>query len=341
MADKGIEEQGGGVTSRHNPPGPLACRPRCRVLAAILIIAGLALASACDSQTPAPDGTARSAPAGQLTPRAFVPSFSSGSGGDAVKSAPAKRVLFVQGDHIPESGYPHSRVKDDGSKPESFTRLRSEVLEGDLKLAVEELVLTQDTRLDQVPLGQYAAVVLGSNARPLLAGEEAGALQAYVARGGSVLVYADFQYGPNNWASDNSLLSLLGIEVLSDNFQPTVDITDIDSAHPIMAGVKAIRGEGISQFRVSAAAAKSGVRVLAKCSPLTRSGCILPPSDQARVQPGDVVACVVVLEANTGGRFAGVCDRNLFQNGPGPGSDLDQVDDRLFARNLFRWLAKV
>jgi hypothetical protein len=48
----------------------------------------------------------------------------------------------------------------------------------------------------------------------------------------------------------------------------------------------------------------------------------------------------VVRENPKGGRLAGVCDRNLFQNGPGPGSDLDQVDDRLFARNLFRWLSK-
>jgi hypothetical protein len=80
--------------------------------------------------------------------------------------------------------------------------------------------------------------------------------------------------------------------------------------------------------------------VVASCTPLTRSGCILPPADQAKVQQGDVVACVVVRENAQGGRFAGVCDRNLFQNGPGPGSDLDQVDDRLFARNLFRWLSK-
>ena len=52
------------------------------------------------------------------------------------------------------------------------------------------------------------------------------------------------------------------------------------------------------------------------------------------------MACVTAQENAAGGRLAGVCDRNFFQNGPGPGSDLDQVDNRTFARNLFRWLTK-
>ena len=154
-----------------------------------------------------------------------------------------------------------------------------------------------------------------------------------------MLVYADSQYGPTAWDSDNYFLKQFGIQVLADNFQPTVDITDVEASHPILAGVKDIRGEGISQFLVSATAL-SASQVIARCSPLTRSGCILPEAEQALVKKGDVVACVFTRENASGGRLAGVCDRNFFQNGPGPGSDLDQADDHLFATNLFRWLSK-
>lgn len=304
-----------------------------------IALAGSLMLSACGAAG-SPD-----APTPALTPRAFVPALSSAGGTPeptatlqpTATSAPNK-VLFLQGDHIPDNGYPHSRVRDDGSKPESFTRLRIEVLEGDLGLMVDERILDQNTSFDAALLSGYSVVVLGSNGR-VLTPAEVQTITDYFMGGGSVLLYADFQYGPTNWDSDNSFLSQFGIEVLPDNFQPTVNITDIVSAHPVMAGVSAIRGEGISQFRVSAAALAEHM-VIAKCSPLTRSGCILPPADLAKVQPGEVVACVIVRQNTGGGRLATVCDRNIFHNGPGPGSDIDQADDRLFARNLFRWLSK-
>ncbi|HEY3291813.1 MAG TPA: hypothetical protein VGK87_16895 [Anaerolineae bacterium] len=312
-----------------------------RLIGAMALIGALGL-SAC-SATGNVTGTVESA----ITTASTAASTTGGGAATATVKAAQQilapvagarpAVLFIQGDHVPESGYPHSRVRDDGRKPESFTRLRSEVLEGDLKLAVDEFVLSKDNKVDAALLAKYRVVVLGSNAR-LFSQAEVGALTTYLANGGSVLVYADFQYGPNSWDSDNGFIGQFGVEMLADNLQPAVDITDFAN-HPVMAGVKAIRGEGINQFLISAAALNQ-FQVLAKCSPLTRSGCTLPPVDQSRVKKGDVVACVFVRENAKGGRLAGVCDRNLFQNGPGPGSDIDQVDDRLFARNLFRWLSK-
>jgi len=48
-----------------------------------------------------------------------------------------------------------------------------------------------------------------------------------------------------------------------------------------------------------------------------------------------------VRELPGGGRLAGVCDRNLFHNGPQKdGTDLGQADNRAFARNLFAWLTR-
>lgn len=327
-----------GLSGRSSFPGIVA---HGRLFSAMSIIGALTL-GAC-SATGNVAGTVVSA-ATAVAPAA--PASSAGAATSTVRAAqqilaPASGtrpdVLFIQGDHVPESGYPHSRVRDDGRKPESFTRLRSEVLEGDLKLTVDEFVLTKNNKIDAAQLARYRVVVLGSNAR-LFSLPEVEALSSFWTNGGSILVYSDSQYGPNSWDSDNSFINQFGVEILSDNFQPAVSITDF-AAHPVTAGVKAIRGEGISQFLINAASLNQ-FQFLAKCSPLTRSGCSLPPADQSKVKKGDVVACVFVRENAKGGRLAGVCDRNLFQNGAGPGSDIDQVDDRVFARNLFRWLSK-
>jgi hypothetical protein len=298
-----------------------------------LAAACLLLLGACNRQ---PESTV---PAG-MTPRAYVPAFTSGSGQTASNSAQssARRVLFIQGDFVPDSGYPHSRVHDDGAHPESFTRLRSEVLEGELKLNVDEFVLAGNVSFDRATLAQYGTVVLGSNAR-VLTQEEVATLTAYYAQGGSVLVYADSQYGNAAWDSDNDFLKQFGIQVLADNMQPAVEITGMTATHPIFSAVQDIRGEGLSQFIVGADALQK-TQVLAQCAPLTRSGCSLPQAQQQRVRQGDVVACVFTRENEAGGRLAGICDRNWFQNGPGPGSDLDQADNRRFATNLFRWLSK-
>ncbi len=263
------------------------------------------------------------------SPRAFLP---------AVTTEGRKRVLFINGDHIPETGYPHSRVHDDGTRPESFSRLRAEVLEGNLGLSVDEYILTANEAITPGLLAPYTLIVLGSNGR-VFDVAEGDVLANYYEDGGRILFYADFQYGPDNWASDNSLLERFGIEVFPDNFQPATQITDIVASHPIMRDVTAFATEGSSQFLVSAASLDEN-QVLAKCSPLERSGCAVQPPEQAKVRPGDVVACTWVRENARGGKLAGTCDRNTFHNGPGPGTDIDEFDNRTYARNLFRWLTQ-
>jgi hypothetical protein len=253
-----------------------------------------------------------------------------------VKSAAVVRALFINGDHVPDNGYPHSRVRDDGAKPESFVRLRTEVLEGDLDVLVDEFILTAGGAVTPGLLAPYAVVVLGSNGR-VLHSDEVSVLTAYYNTGGRILTYADFQYGPSNWASDNAFLNQFGVEVFPDNFQPTTQITDIVSSHPIMLGVQSFGTEGSSQFLINSASQSDNV-VLSKCSPLERLGCALQPPELARIGPGDVVACTWVRRNATGGRLAGTCDRNTFHNGPGPGTDIDGFDNRTYARNLFRWL---
>ncbi len=267
------------------------------------------------------------APQATLTPRVFLPD---------VKQASQRAVLFINGDFMPESGYPHSRVRDDGAKPESFSRLRKEVLEGDLNAQVDEFILTAGNAITPALLTRYTVVVLGSNGRALQAGE-VSALTDYYNAGGRILTYADFQFGPDNWSSDNGLLSQFDIAVFPDNFQPTTQITDIVASHPIMAGVTSFATEGSSQFLIKANTLAQNM-VLSKCSPLTRSGCAVKPEESRKIQPGDVVACTWIRQNSAGGKLAGTCDRNTFHNGPGPGTDIDQFNNRTYARNLFRWL---
>lgn len=247
-----------------------------------------------------------------------------------------RRVLFINGDHMPDNGYPHSRVDDDGNKPESFSQLRAQVLEGALGLTVDEFILSANTTFTGGLLAPYAGVVVGSNGR-VLSADEVTALTTYYDNGGGLLIYADFQYGPSNWASDNAFLAQFGVEVFPDNFQPTTQITDIVGTHPIMAGVNAFATEGSSQFLIKADTLTDNI-VLSKCSPLERSGCAVQPPEQAKIGPGDVVACTWVRENANGGRLAGTCDRNTFHNGPGVGTALNEFDNRAYAENLFRWV---
>jgi hypothetical protein len=291
---------------------------------------GIAL-TACSAAAP-PATTVPASPAqptsqATLTPQAFLP---------AVSDTGQKTILFINGDHMPETSYPHSRVNDDGTKPESFLRLRKEVLEEELNAKVDEFILTAGTAISPALLVPNTLVVLGSNGRVLQAGEVT-ALADYFNAGGRVLIYADFQYGPDNWASDNSFLNQFGIEVFPDNFQPSTQITDVVSSHPIMEGVTSFATEGSSQFLIKANSLVSNT-VLSKCSPLERSGCAVQTPEQAKIEAGDVVACTWVRENAAGGKMAGTCDRNTFHNGPGPGTDIDQFNNRIYARNLFRWL---
>lgn len=301
--------------------------PTFRVFA-LAALSAMLLLSGCAPAAPAPAASTSTAPAQS----ASIPA-------KPAPTASAPRALFIQGDFIPESGAPESRLFDPADGPLSFTRLRRDVLENELGLRVDELVLTPAGSITPERLAGAAVIVLGSNGRRL-GGAEVAALGAYLGAGGSVLTYADFQYGPDNWASDNDFLSQYGVEVFPDNFQPRTRITDFVGPHPVITGVRALEVEGISQFRMTPAAQASAT-ILARCAPLTRSGCILQPAELARVLPGDAVGCVWVREFAGGGRLAGVCDRNLFHNGPQKdGTDLGQADNRAFARNLFAWLTR-
>jgi hypothetical protein len=99
----------------------------------------------------------------------------------------------------------------------------------------------------------------------------------------------DFQYGPDNWASDNRFLNQFGIGVFPDNFQPATQITDLAADRPTMQSVHTFAMEGGSQFLIVTASLDQTL-VRAKCSLLERRGCAVGPAEQAKIKPSDMVA---------------------------------------------------
>jgi len=196
------------------------------------------------------------------------------------------------------------------------------------------------TPLTLLALKPYDLLVLGSNNRRFSAGE-ASVLRQYVTEGGAVLALSDSRFGlsPNRSQnllgagelSDNDLVGQFGFYIEHDNYT-VVDPTParfVDPQHPILRGLSQFRGEGVSLIRVSGTEASIIV-----------SGDGLPLTDGVTIT-GPNYAITAVAQVGQG-RVAATFDRNTFFNsGVGSdGTDLDQFDNRQYARNLFNWLAR-
>jgi hypothetical protein len=188
-------------------------------------------------------------------------------------------------------------------------------------------------------LRPYDLVVFGSNNRRYSA-QEAGDLGLYVRNGGSVLAFSDSRFGlsPDRAhdvpgagdLSDNDLIGQFGMEIHHDNYV----VVDADSSrfisptHPVLLGLTSFRGEGVSLIRRLGPPAQILVR--GDNLPLTNGK--LTGSDYA-----------ITMIATVGrGRVAATFDRNTWFNaGVGSdGTDLDQLDNRQYARNIFDWLTR-
>ena len=126
-------------------------------------------------------------------------------------------------------------------------------------------------------------------------------------------------------------------EVLANPWEPRERIV-ADDLDTIAAAIRDLATEGSSQFLITEPA-RAATTVLARCAPLDRSGCALQEPERARVGSNDDVVCTWVSTVGRG-RLAGTCDRNTFHNGPGVGTALSEFDNRRYATNLFRWLAR-
>ncbi len=191
--------------------------------------------------------------------------------------------------------------------------------------------------LTAVTLTDYDIVVFGSN-NAVYSFAHVDALDDYVRAGGAALFISDANFGgswPDAPNSDQQFLDRYGIEVYQDTGTYRIDDNEFTTPdHPVLAGVDAIDGEGVSPFDVGDATVD--VTVLAAAEGNVR---LNPGDSQGGTQPaGPDDAAVWVSEVGDG-RIAGHFDRNTFFNDNGAGTDLGRFDNERYAINLFAWLA--
>lgn len=194
---------------------------------------------------------------------------------------------------------------------------------------------------DELNLAQYDVIVFGSNNAQYSAAQ-IDSIEAWIRTGGGALFISDANFG-SDWAdapnSDQQFLDRFGLVMNQDNGTYVLRRSNGDfnrPDHPILAGVDAFDGEGVSPIVVQAT---EDVVVRARNSTRVNS----PPfgnNNQGQTRPvNDFDGALVVLEPDLG-RIAGHFDRNTFFNQNGAGTNINRFDNLTYAINLFTWLAE-
>jgi hypothetical protein len=209
-------------------------------------------------------------------------------------------------------------------------------------------------RLENLDLSNYAAIVFGSN-NARSARVTIDAVENYVRNGGGgALFISDANFG-SNWRdaadSDQQFLARFGLIVNQDSASGTAALmrSGGDFAvpdHPVLNGVDAFDGEGVSPIIVppsasSAAAAGVTIARIVGVRGQTRNNDGIDPQNQFQGSLRDVTeqdAALVLANAGRG-RVATFFDRNTFFNANGVGTDITKFDNRQLALNLFGWVA--
>lgn len=196
-------------------------------------------------------------------------------------------------------------------------------------------------------LSKYAAIVMGSN-NASYGTAQVDALDTYVRNGGGVLFVSDGNFG-SSWAdspsSDNAFLSRYGLAFNQDNGQYTLSRSGgdfVDAGNPILIGVNAYDGEGVSPVRVSTSP-PAGVTVdrIVDAQGATYDNNPASSANHSRgtarsVDSHDATLATAFAGA---GRVAAFFDRNTFFNANGAGTDISNNNNRQLAINLFNFIA--
>ncbi|MEL6330692.1 MAG: GC-type dockerin domain-anchored protein [Planctomycetota bacterium] len=197
----------------------------------------------------------------------------------------------------------------------------------------------------EIPLGLFDLLVFGSN-NAAYPPEQVDRIEAYMRAGGAALFISDANFG-GSWAdaptSDQPFLDRIGWAMQQDRGTYTLRRDDGDFLapdHPILAGVDAIDGEGVSPIVVPDADPVPGVssRIVVRADPgaQTRNNDRFPGAGTSRpVGPRDAACAIATIDR---GRVAGHIDRNTFFNLNGAGTNINRFDNRTYAINLFGWL---
>jgi len=194
--------------------------------------------------------------------------------------------------------------------------------------------------LEKLPLSGYDVIVFGSN-NAVYDPAAIDEVEDWIRNGGGALFISDANFG-SDWAdapnSDQQFLGRFGLVMNQDQGTYVLrrDQSEFDQPdHPILTGVDAFDGEGVSPI-----VAQTQAAVLVGAKNQTRVN--EPPfgsqnQGQSRTV-GPLDGALVAIEVDLG-RIAGHFDRNTFFNLNGAGTDINRFDNRSYAINLFEWLA--
>ena len=200
---------------------------------------------------------------------------------------------------------------------------------------------------ENLNLTKYAAIVFGSN-NAAYPKASVDAIETYVRNGGGALFISDANFG-GSWRdapdSDQPFLSRFGLKMNQDNGVYALTRGGGDFAvpgHPVLMNVNSFDGEGVSPVVVPTTP-PAGVKItrLVGARDKTRNNDGTSASNRfaGSLRAVNSRDASVVL-ANAGrGRVATFFDRNTFFNANGVGSNINKLNNRQLALNLFGWVA--
>lgn len=200
---------------------------------------------------------------------------------------------------------------------------------------------------EQLNLSQYEAIVFASN-NAVYDTAAINAVETYIRNGGGALFISDGNFG-SNWAdspdSDSQFLARFGLRANQDHGTYSLQRGAGDfiaASHPVLFGVNAIDGEGVSPIFIEDPSSfdTTFTRVVAaKGTTWNNDGS--NPANQFQGTARNVTASDAALVlANAGvGRLAAYFDRNTFFNTNGAGTDITRFNNQQFALNLFNWVS--
>ncbi|MFK7884115.1 MAG: DUF4350 domain-containing protein [Phycisphaerales bacterium] len=194
-------------------------------------------------------------------------------------------------------------------------------------------------------LTKYRVIVMGSN-NAVYDAVQIDAIDSFVQAGGGVLFISDANFGsdwPDAPNSDQQFLDRFGWTMQQDQGTNVLrrDAGDfVDPANPVLVGVDAFDGEGVSPIVAPISdivGVRSTIVVRARPGSNTRNNDSTSGQGSSRgVGPQDAALCIGYAGA---GRIAGHYDRNTFFNDRGAGTNIGRFDNATYAQNLIRWLA--
>ncbi|PQJ34571.1 hypothetical protein BSZ35_08145 [Salinibacter sp. 10B] len=192
---------------------------------------------------------------------------------------------------------------------------------------------------DQMTLSTYDIIVLGSN-NAAYTPAQVDAVESFVRNGGGLLVISDANFGqdwPDAPTSDQAFLDRWGLIMNQDRAAYSISRDEYRAAsHPILTGVSAFDGEGVSPVTVGSVPDDVHVRILGSAEAQVRRNDSASGQGTSSAATDDDAA---LLAGSVGeGRFVVHFDRNTFFNENGAGTDITRLDNRTLARNLFQWL---